>query len=160
MMPPRMNPRLLAVAVVISTIGTASCFGITNPHIGTWKFNASRSHIPSGIGKNSTVVYSELGDRIKATMDGTEGDGRPKHSVWIGRFDGKPYRVKGTPAYDSVSYRVVDDHTVSVEAFKHGKLMWWGMIAISGDGKTRTANLRSKDARGKTIITKKVYDKG
>jgi hypothetical protein len=159
MITPGMNNRILAFASVLSAMTTASCFAAANPHVGTWKFNPARSHIPNGVGKNLTVVYSEHGGSIKATMDGTEPDGSPKHSIWIGKFDGKPYPVRGTPAYDSVSYRVVDDHSASIEAFKHGKLMWWGTITISRDGKTRTANLRSTDAHGKTVITKKVYDK-
>jgi hypothetical protein len=42
-----------------------------------------------GATKNSTVVYEAAGDSVKVTTDGTSGDGKPVHTEWTGKFDGK-----------------------------------------------------------------------
>ena len=55
--------------------------------------------------------------------------------------------------------RVINDHTLFIQGLKDGKVMWWGTITISKDGKTRTALLHSTDAKGKKQTVKKVYDR-
>jgi len=113
----------------------------------------------AGVTKNNTITYSEQGDRIKATMDGTDSDGRPNHTVWVGKFDGRVYPVTGNPHHNAERSRVINDHTAAIERLQDGKLVWWGTIAISKDGKTRTATLYSRDVSGKKFTVKKVYDR-
>jgi hypothetical protein len=113
----------------------------------------------AGVTKNNTIIYSEQGDKIKATMDGTDSDGKPNHSVWVGKFDGRAYPVTGNPHHNAERYSVINDHTAAIEGLQDGKVVWWGTITISKDGKTRTATLHSHDANGKKYTVKKVYDK-
>lgn len=47
----------------------------------------------------------------------------------------------------------------SGQGLKNGKVMWWGTITISKDGKTRTAILHSTDAEGRKYTVEKVYDR-
>jgi len=54
---------------------------------------------------------------------------------------------------------VINDHTAVIEGLQDGKVMWWGTITISKDGKTRTAILHSTDAKWKKFTVKKVYDR-
>ena len=86
--------RIAVVAVVLSFAMTVASFA-ANPQIGTWKLNESKSKIPAGMGKNNTVTYVEQKDKIKITVDGVDKDGKPVHSVWVGKFDGKAYPLKG-----------------------------------------------------------------
>src|SRR5436853_5211456 len=102
-----------------------------NPQMGTWKFNEAKSKVPAGMGKNSIVVYAEQGDKIKVTVDGTDKDGKPTHSVWVGKFDGKAYPVRGNLPYNSVGYRVINDRTNAIQAIKDGKVMWSGTITVT-----------------------------
>jgi hypothetical protein len=141
-------------------VSAAGCFA-ANPFIGTWKFNDAKSKMASGVSRNSTIVYSEQGDKIKVVTDGTDPDGKPKHTVWVGKFDGKAYPVKGSSSssYNSIGIRLIDDYTQFVQGIRDGKVMWWGTITISKDGKTRTALLHSTDAKGKKFTVKKVYDR-
>jgi hypothetical protein len=113
----------------------------------------------AGVTKNNTITYSEQGDRIKATANGTHSDGAPSHSVWVGKFDGKAYPVTGNPYHNAERYSVINDHTAAIEGLQDGKVKWWGTITISNDGKTRTATLHSHDANGKKYTVKKVYDR-
>src|SRR5664279_1107015 len=113
--------RIAAVAVALSFVTATACFA-ANPHMGTWKFNEAKSKIPAGMGKNTTVVYSEQKDKIKVTVSGVDKDGKPTHSVWVGKFDGTAYPVKGNLPYNSVAYKVVNDRTNDITAMKDGKM--------------------------------------
>ncbi len=44
------------------------------------------------MGKNHTVIYAAEGDKTKVTVEGVDKDGKPTHSVRVGKFDGKVIR--------------------------------------------------------------------
>jgi VCBS repeat-containing protein len=154
-----MNKSRIAVgAVAVSFMVATACFA-ANAQIGSWKLNNAKSKLPTGMGKNNTVVYTEEGDKIKVTVDGTDKDGKPTHSVWVGKFDGKAYPIKGNLAYNSVGYRVINDHTNAIQALKDGKILWSGTITVAKDGKSRTVTIRGTGANGKKFSGKAFYDK-
>ena len=150
--------RIAVVAVALSFVATAACFA-ANPHMGTWKLNETKSKIPAGMGKNTTVTYAEAKDEVKVTIDGMDKDGKPTHSVWVGKFDGKAYPVKGNLSYNSVAYKMVNDRTNDITAMKDGKTAWTGRITVAADGKSRTVTINGTDADGKKFKGKAVYDK-
>jgi hypothetical protein len=152
-----MKTRIAVVAVALWFTGTA-CFA-DNPHMGTWKLNEAKSKLVPGMGKNTAVTYAEQKDKIKITVDGVDKDGKPTHSVWVGKFDGKAYPVKGNLPADSVAYKVVNDRTNDITAMKDGKTIWNGRISVAADGKSRTVNINGTDAQGKKFKGKAVYDK-
>jgi hypothetical protein len=153
-----MKTRIAVVAVALSFVAAAACFA-ANPHVGTWKFNEAKSKIPAGMGKNMTVVYAEQKDKVKVTVDGVDKDGKPTHSVWVGKFDGKAYPVKGNLPYNSVAYKVVNDHTNDITTTKDGKVVWYGRITVAADGKSRTVTINGTGADGKKFKGNAVYDK-
>lgn len=130
-----------------------------NAQMGTWKLNEAKSKLQPGMGKNTMVVYAEKGDKIEVTVDGVDKDGKPTHSVWVGKFDGKAYKTKGNMMWDSAAYRVVNDRTNDITTMKSGKIVWTGRIAVSKDGKSRTVTVNGTDADGKKFTSKAVYDK-
>ena len=150
--------RIAVVAVALSFAGAAVCFA-ANPHLGTWKLNEAKSKVPAGMGKNNTVTYTEQKDKIKVTVEGVDKDGKPTHSVWVGKFDGKAYPVKGNLPYNSVAYKVVDDRTNDITTMKDGKMAWSGKITVAADGKSRTVTINGTDEKGKKFSGKAVYDK-
>jgi lipopolysaccharide export LptBFGC system permease protein LptF len=153
-----MKTRIAVVAVALSFVTAAACFA-ANPHMGTWKFNEAKSKMPAGMGKNTTVVYAEQGDKIKVTVDGVDKDGKPTHSVWVGKFDGKAYPSKGNLSWNSAAYKVVNDRTNDITTMKDGKIVWSGKITVAADGKSRTVTINGTDANGKKFKGKAVYDK-
>jgi hypothetical protein len=153
-----MNTRIAAAAVALSFVAGGACFA-ANPHIGTWKLNEAKSKLVPGMGKNTTVTYAEQKDKIKVTVDGVDKDGKPTHSVWAGKFDGKAYPVKGNLPYNSVAYKMVNDRTNDITAMKDGKMLWNGRITVSADGKSRTVTVNGTDADGKKFDGKVVYDR-
>jgi hypothetical protein len=153
-----MKTRIAVVAVALSFLATAACFA-ANPHMGTWKLNEAKSKPVPGMGKNTTVTYTEQKDKIKVTVEGVDKDGKPTHSVWVGKFDGKAYPLKGNLSYNSVAYKMVNDRTNDITAMKDGKMVWNGRITVAADGKSRTVTINGTDEHGKKVKGKAVYDK-
>jgi hypothetical protein len=156
---PAASPAAAKTAKATAPKKEAAKMAATNPHMGTWKLNEAKSKIPAGMGKNTTVVYAEQKDKIKVTVDGVDKDGKSTHSVWVGKFDGKAIPVKGNLPYNSVAYRVVNDHTNDITTWKDGKMVWNGRITVSKDGKSRTVTINGTGADGKKFKGKAVYDK-
>lgn len=153
-----MKTRSIVLAFVVC-LAAVSLSLAQSPQIGTWKLNEAKSKIPAGMMKNTTVTYTEEGDSVKVTTDGTGGDGSALHTEWTGKFDGKDYALTGDPTADTRSYVKVDDHTLTLENKKGGKVTTKGKIVVSADGKTRTLTTSGKNAEGKMLTGKSVYDK-
>ncbi len=153
------NIRIAIIAAAVSCATTVACFA-ASPQMGTWKLNEEKSKIPAGMGKNNTVTYAEQKDKIKITVDGVDKDGKPVHSVWLGKFDGKAYPLKGSSSINAVAYRTVNDRTNDITALKDGKVAWSGRITVAPDGKSRTVTISGTDANGKKFNGKAVYNKG
>src|SRR5438067_5098398 len=153
-----MKNRIAVVAVAVSFSAMVICFA-ANPQMGMWKLNEAKSKMPPGMGKNTMVNYEEQKDKVKVTVDGVGKDGKATHSVWVGKFDGKAYPVKGNLPYNSVAYKMVNDRTNDITVMKDGKIGWTGQITVAADGKSRTVTINGTDANGKKFKGKAVYDK-
>src|ERR1041385_5682205 len=153
-----MKTRITAVVTALSFAATVACFA-ANPQMGTWKLNEGKSKVAPGMGKSTTVTYSEQRDKIKVTVDGVDKDGKPTHGVWAGKGDGKAYKATGNLPWDSAAYKMVNEYTNDITTWKNGKVAWTGRITVSKDGKSRTVTVTGTDANGKKFTSKTVYDK-
>ena len=144
----------VSVCLVVGAVGFAS-----DVNLGTWKLNEAKSKFPPGASKNTTVVYEAAGDNLKATVDGVDGSGKPTHSEWTGKFDGKDYPVTGDPASDTRSLKKIDARTFDLTSKKDGKVTVTGRIVVSADGKSRTLTTNWTDSMGKKVKSTAVYDK-
>jgi hypothetical protein len=149
--------KLVAVALLLTT--TAVTFA-ANPLMGTWKLNESKSTFTLGATKNTMVTYTAAkGDMIKCSVDGVDKDGKPIHWTWVGKFDGKPYAIKGSPSFDTLTYNPVNERTNNTAAMKDGKVVVTATITVAKDGESRVVALTGKDASGKKVTDKTYYDK-
>jgi hypothetical protein len=139
-------------------VGMTMCFA-SNPNLGTWKLNESKSKIVPGMSKNMTVTYVAAGDSVKGTIDGVDGQGKPTHNEWTGKFDGKDYPVTGDPNSDARAIKQIDEHHYELTVKKGGTVTMTGKAVISADGKSRTLTISGTDASGKKVTTTWVYDK-
>jgi hypothetical protein len=152
-----MKTRTITLTVLVCFLAALSFAADAN--MGTWKLNEGKSKLPSGMMKNSLVIYAADGDNVKVTTEGLTADAQPMHTEWTGKFDGKDYPLTGDPTADARAYTRVDDHTLTLVNKKGGMAAVTGKVVVSKDGKTRTLTVWGKDAAGKEITGTSVYDK-
>jgi hypothetical protein len=147
------------ISLLVVCLFALAVYAADNPNMGTWKLNEAKSKIPAGAGKNTTVVYSAAAnDMTKVTTDGVDSSGKPAHSEWTGKFDGKPYPVTGADGA-SRSYTQKGERTLEFTQTQGGKTVLTGKIEVAKDGKTRTVDVDGTAADGKKYKAKTVYDK-
>ena len=149
---------LILLTLATLFVGVTVCLA-DSPQMGTWKLNEAKSKFSPGAPKNTTVVYEAAGDSVKVTVDGVDGEGKPSHNEWTGKFDGKFYAVTGDPTSDMRSYRKINNNTLSLTAKKGDKVTLTGRIVVSATGKIRTVTTTGTDSKGKKVTNKAVYDK-
>ena len=154
-----MKARTILLALVVCLAGMTVAYAADDPHMGTWKLNEAKSKLAAGMPKNTTVVYEAAGDQVKITVDGVDGEGKPGHSEWTGKFDGKDYAVTGDATADMRSYKIIDPHTLELTNKKGGKAVMSAVVVVAADGKTRTVTAHGANAAGKKVTSTSVYDK-
>ncbi|HEY2713752.1 MAG TPA: hypothetical protein VGI60_14655 [Chthoniobacterales bacterium] len=149
------------IAVSLGLILAAGALYAADPMMGTWKLNESKSKLTRGTMKNTKVVYDDhlIRNKVTVTADGVDGDGKPVHSEWKGKFNGKDYEVTGDPTSDTRAYTKVNDQTLDMTVKKGGKVVAQGRIVVSADGKNRVVTLNGTNAKGKKFTNTSVYDK-
>jgi hypothetical protein len=105
-----MKRTTIILLTVLCFTAASLCFA-ADPQLGTWKLNEAKSKIGAGGPKLTTVIYEPTGDSVKVTVDGADGDDKPIHSEWMGKYDGKDYPVTGDANSDMRSYRKINDRT-------------------------------------------------
>ena len=153
-----MRTRTILLTLAVCFVGAAAALA-ADANVGTWKLNSAKSKFTPGTPKNDTVIVEVAGDNMKVTVDGTDGEGKPAHNVWTGKFDGKDYSVTGDPASDMRSYTKVNDRALTLTLKKDGKVTTTGRIVVSADGKSRTVTTTGTDPHGKKVSGTAVYDK-
>lgn len=93
-----------------------------SPFDGTWVIDTSKNE---NLANEKPTVFS-LSDGLFRSDDR------------VIKADGKDYGVPATGYWDTVSVRVVDDHTVKVTSKKDGKPMFTETDTVSADGSTLT----------------------
>jgi ABC-type xylose transport system substrate-binding protein len=146
------------MTLALGLVGAALCLA-ADGFMGTWKLNEAKSKLIPGISKNSTVVYAAMGDNVMVTIDGTDAAGKPMHTEWMGKYDGKDYPVTGDSSSDARAVKKIDDHTLTFTVKKGDKVLTTGRIVLSADGKTRTVTTEGTDSSGKKVTGTAVYDK-
>ena len=153
-----MKARMILISLAVFFASAVVC-SAQSAHMGTWKLNEAKSKFTKGAPKNTTVVYEAVGDQIKVTVDGVDGEGNATHNEWTGKFDGKDYPVTGDPSADTRAYRRINSRTLALTNKKGGKVVLTGRIVVSADGKSRTVTTSGTNAKGKRVRNAAVYDK-
>lgn len=153
-----MKIRTIGLTLAFCVLEGAACFA-ADPQMGTWKLNETKSKITPATLKNTQVVYSSMLGQVKIKADGIDANGKPSHTEWSGKFDGKDYPVTGDSNSDARSYTKVNERTLATSNKKNGKVTVSGQIVVSADGKSRTVTLNGTTPKGKKFRNVAVYDK-
>jgi hypothetical protein len=152
--------RMIAVSLALCFAGAlAGLAQAADFASGSWKLNEAKSKFTPGAPKSTTVVYAPAGDSVKVTIDGTSFDGKPSHTEWTGKFDGKDYPATGDSQQSARSYTKVDANTIKFKVKNGDKVLLSGTIVIAADGMTRTVTGSGMSAAGKKFSYTAVYDK-
>jgi hypothetical protein len=153
-----MKTQTIGLTLAFSFLVAAVSFA-ADPQMGTWKLNEAKSKATPGMGKVTMVTYKSMLGNVKVSVDGVDAKGKPTHSEWSGKIDGKDYPVTGDPNSDARSYTKVNDRTMDFAVKKGGRTMITGRIVVAADGKSRTVTTTGTDSKGKKLKTASVYDK-
>jgi len=153
-----MKTKTIGLALLLSVAAGAMCFG-SNPTMGTWKLNETKSTFGDGAGKSTMVVWEKAGHQNKCTVDGIDAHGQKTHSVWTGKLDGKDYPIRGDAQSDTRSFKLNGENTLDMVSKKHGKTVGEGTIVVASDRKTRTVTSTITNAKGAKVTSTQFYDK-
>jgi hypothetical protein len=147
---------VVVLAVGISFVASAQ----SDPAVGTWKLNLTKSkYTPGPLPKSNTVMIEAVPNGLHVTAKGEDAAGKPTSIDYTATADGKDMPVKGAPAYDTTAMKRVDANTTEQTRKKEGKTVQTVTRKISADGKTMTVTTRGKDETGRTINNVAMYDK-
>jgi hypothetical protein len=133
-----------------------------DPWIGTWKVNLEKStYSPGPKPTTATIIKIEpSADGVKTTFDGMTAEGKPFHTEAVGAFDGKDNPVKGALLPNTtVAYKRIDGRTYEAQTKVDGKPTTTARVSVSADGKTLTATISGKNAKGETVNNVIVQDR-
>ncbi len=154
-----MKTKGIFLGVVVLCWVSAAMSWASDAQMGTWSLKGAKSVFAPGMGRIVSATFAPVGDKIQVTTDGTDLHAKETHGVWLGRFDGNFYPVKGDLDYDAVKYQVVNDRTMTMTTQKKGAVLWTGTITVSRNGQSRVLTISGKDAAGKKFKSKLVYTK-
>ena len=148
------------IGILFTALGLFVATAAADQLSGTWKMNPEKSkYSPGPAPKSLTVVVESDENNYKLDANGTDGDGKPLHVQYSGKFDGKDYPATGIANADTVSLKRIDADTLETQQKKDGKVVMTITTKVSKDGKTRTSTWRGKNAEGKDVHNIVVFEK-
>src|SRR5205823_9958331 len=135
----------LALVLVVGNHLAAQSQASSDLWAGTRHLVLSKSTFRDGPApKERTFVIETVDNGIRATVTGTESDGRPLNFSYTAKFDGKYYPITGPSAgADSTSFRRVTARRFESRSKTKGKVVYTMMFALSKDGRVVTLTATS-----------------
>ena len=149
---------IAALAIFLQGLSVAQ----TDPFVGTWKLNTSKSQFAPGQEKKSEtrmVVTGPTG--MKISVDRVNRDGTTQEYEYTANLDGKSYPIVGQGPYgaDSMATNLSTPDTIQATLKKAGKLVATSTSVVSGNGRVLTITTKGSDTGGKQFTNVSVYDK-
>jgi hypothetical protein len=148
------------LAIVTAAGGVAIAASGSDPVVGTWQLNVSKSTFKVGPAvKSQTRTYSRSGKSITLVMKTVGPDGKEATTQTTYQLNGKDFPVTGNPDYDSLSGTQLNRSTARFTLKKGGKAIGTTTRTVSKDGKTLTSKSKSTTAQGAESENVLVFDK-
>ena len=156
----RKNLFKVSLAVSCAIVLSSSVALAADNWLGTWNLDLAKSkYSPGPAPKSLTLKFEATPGGIKFTSDGVSADGKPNHSMFLSRFDGKDVPYEGNPDGDMATPRKMDDNSYSNTWKKGGKATITAKVVVSADGKTMTITQTGTNAKGEAVNNTIVYNK-
>lgn len=151
----------VAIAV-LAVVGASALLAQSNPLVGTWKLNVTKSkYDPGPAPKSLTRTVEAQGNGVKYSFDGVGADGKPIVYGFSVQFDGKDNPISGSipSGADTIAATRTDgDHFVATLK-KGGKVIGTSKVSVSKDGKVTTVDSTGVTAAGGKTHDVQVYEK-
>ena len=152
-----------AVVLVVTDRLLTGAQSLTPPDervFGTWHLNVAKSKfIPGPPYRTQTRIYERHDQGVRATIKTTYSDGHSADVEYTAEYDSLEYPVTGSPEYDSIKLRKVDNFTSEAVLGHAGRVFATARRIISEDGKTMTITYQTVPSTGSQINNVMVYDK-
>lgn len=126
--------------------------------VGTWKLNLAKSDYGGQTPPRVVVQKHEaVGDALRQITDGIGADGKPFHTEYTAKFDGKEYPVTGGPSGETIALKRIDARTFEWTWRNGARVVSAGQAVYSPDGRERTLRFTIRD--GKEVRITAVYDR-
>src|SRR5262249_17424049 len=146
---------VLSIVLLGATTVLAQNPTLPTDHLtGLWRLNLGKSKFdPANTAPHkdqARVNVTQAG--IKVQTDGVNAEGKPTHSEYTAKFDGKDYPWKGTvdgkpdTSQDAVSWKQIDEWTYEITNKLKGQVVSTEHIVINKDGKSGTGTVTAKGA--------------
>jgi hypothetical protein len=152
------GPIALVLAFVFAT--AASLRADTDPRVGTWKLDASKSMSSNGqMPASETRTYEAKGNDIMATTEGVNAKGKPISNHYNATADGKDRPSGGSDPAVTLSIKQTGPSAYAGTIKKDGKVIGTNTAVISDGGKVFTFKSKGTDADGKEFTSTMVFEK-
>jgi hypothetical protein len=152
----------LVAITLLAFAGSATLRAQSNPLVGTWKLNVTKSKFDPGPGyKSLTRTVEAQGDGVKYSFEGVAADGKPVAYGFSVKFDGKDNPITGSmpSGADTISAKRTDSNHYVATQKKGGKDIGTSKVTVSKDGKVTTVDATGTTASGAKSHDVQVYDK-
>jgi len=153
--------RFVTIAL-LAVVGSCSLRAQSNPLVGTWKLNVTKSKFdPGPAPKSMTRTVEAQGDGVKYTFDGVSADGKPVAYGFSVQFDGKDNPISGSipSGADTISAKRTDSSHFAATLKKGGKVVGTSNVTVSADGKVTTVETNGTTSTGAKSHDVQVFDK-
>jgi opacity protein-like surface antigen len=152
---------LLIGAVIAAGLGSVvTAADAPDPVVGTWKLATAKSKFtPGPAPKSQTRTYAETPQGTAMTFTGIAANGSSVSGQSTFKYDGKDYKITGSPDYDTLSLKRLNGSTVRADLKKGGKVVGTTVRTISGHGKVLTLASKGKGATGAVFDNVMIFDK-
>jgi hypothetical protein len=160
-MTPNLRRRTTIVAMAALTLAVFASAQSSDPFIGTWRLNVSKSkYSPGPVPKSITTTYEAAGQGYKISVKNEPASGPVRQFSYTTNLDGKDAPVTGNnPNADMIAIKRIDAHTLEVVNKRGGKVTTTQRNVVSADGKTRTVTTTGTDAQGQKVNDVGVFEK-
>jgi hypothetical protein len=151
------GPIVLVFALVFAV---TSLRAESDPRVGTWKLDVSKSMSSNGqMPASETRTYAQQGSDVMGNSEGVNAKGKPISAHFNATANGKERPLGGADASVTLSIKQTGPGAYAGTIKKDGKVIGTNTAVISGGGKVFTFKSKGADADGKEYTSTMVYEK-
>jgi len=138
-----MNPLSVRVLLVLVAVAAADAGFTQSPRrqpllLGTWQLDLSRStYFPGPPPRGETRTYTADSSGVLGVIKRVHANGQVETIEYRADFD-REHAVTGTPAYDSITLKMIDEFTAESTLSHAGSVFGTARRVISPDGNSLT----------------------